>query len=902
MMIPWVVPFHSLDAIGPDALSIAGGKGANLARLAQAGLPVPEGFIISTSAYQVFVKDNQLKGKIAGAIAAINPQDPAALEAASAQIREQFAQGKIPGQAADEIRAAYRALGSHLAVAVRSSATAEDLPEMSFAGQQDTYLNVVGEEALVKAVVQCWSSLWTARAIGYRARNGIDQGGVALAVAVQLMVESESSGVLFTANPLTGLRSETVIDATLGLGEALVSGMVEPDHYVVALPSGQITEKMLGAKAVSIHGQAGGGTQQVAEARQEIQALPDEQIVALARMGQAVAAMYGQPQDIEWAWAGGRLYLLQSRAITSLYPTPDEMPVEPLQVLYSFAAVQGMMAPMTPLGRDAIRVIFAMGQRLFGIVPDPQNPILPVAGERLWIRATPLLRNSVGRQVSRVGLEVIEPTIRQAVLQIWDDPRLLPKRKGISLRALGHLLRFFPRLAWNVLLNLINPGRRRTQVLAEAEDVLALLQERCAAVQGTPRQRLTQQAVLLPDVIAEHLPATFLKFVSIVAAGMASFVQLDNLVSKNLPAGSSNVLEVTRGLAYNPTTEMDLDLWEVAKAIRADSAAYRLVASLTAQELGRRYCQGDLPATVQQAVGRFLDRYGRRGLGEIDAGSPRWVEDPAHIFEVLGGYIQIEPGPQAPDIVFARSREAGQAALEQIVGALGKQRGGWFKARLARFLGGRARSLMGARESPKFFAVRMLGQLRAALLATGQDLVQAGEMAQADDLFYLSFAELSEFATSSATRDWRSIIAARRESYNRERLRRQIPRVLLSDGRAFYEGMAGEAASGNGLHGSPVSPGVVEGQVRVVLDPRQAGLLPGEILVCPGTDPSWTPLFLTAGGLIMEVGGMMTHGAVVAREYGIPAVVGVDRATTRLQTGERIRLDGSSGQIERIEG
>jgi pyruvate,water dikinase len=295
-----------------------------------------------------------------------------------------------------------------------------------------------------------------------------------------------------------------------------------------------------------------------------------------------------------------------------------------------------------------------------------------------------------------------------------------------------------------------------------------------------------------------------------------------------------------------------------------------------------------------------MTRYGGRGLAEIDLGRPRWSEDPTHVIEVLSGFLLIDQAEKSPDVVFARGEAAAQAALDRLCAALRKSHGGWFKARLARFFAGRMRELIGARESPKFFAVRLFGLVRAALLQVGADLVRSGDLQRNDDLFFLSFSEIKAFANGEPG-DWSKVVAARREANRRESLRRQVPRLLLSDGRAYYEGIISDGDSETTLSGSPVSPGIAEGPVRVVLNPREANLLPGEIMVCPGTDPSWTPLFLTAGGLVMEVGGMMTHGAVVAREYGIPAIVGVDQATRRLKTGDRIRIDGSTGLIQRID-
>ncbi len=912
--LPWILPLKAdlpradlPPSQAPD-LQAVGGKGANLARLAQAGFPVPPGFLISTRAYRDFVTANQLEEPILAVLPTSAAEDLTLLEAASARIRVLFAEGRIPGELAAEILDGYRRMGEP-AVAVRSSATAEDLPEMSFAGQQDTYLNILGPEQLLKAVVNCWSSLWTARAIGYRLRNQVPQEGAALAVVVQKMVESQASGVLFTANPLTGLRTETVIDATLGLGEALVSGQVEPDHYVVDTAGGRVTAKKIGAKAISIRSQAGGGTAVLREAQQDIPALSDDQVLDLARLGQQVAALYGFPQDIEWAWADGQLYLLQSRPVTSLFPTPAGMPAEPLKVFMSFAAVQGMMDPVTPLGRDSLSSIFATGAGMFGSnVTSETQSILFTAAERIWINITPVVKNSVGRRIAYFALGNVEPSVQQAIQTIWDDPRLLPPKKGISLRALLSMSGFFPRLAGNIFLNMLFPTSRRKMILENGENVLEEMRAHIATVSGDRYARLARQVRLLSE-IDRQLPRTLILFISGVATGMAALSYL-HLLAKTLPgkpaeghalsSWDDRVLEITRGLPYNPTTEMDLLLWETAQAIRRDPVSMQEFQAYSANDLAARYQSGQMAPAARQVIGRFLEKYGGRGLGEIDMGRPRWREAPAHVFEMLSGYLLMDDPDQAPDVLFARGAATAQENVEQLAAALRKTRLGWLKAKLARFFAYRVREIMGIRESPKFFAVRMMGLIRFELLKTGAEFAQSGELEQADDLMYLTYAELEAFAAREG-RDWRALIARRRQEYQRELLRRQIPRLLLSDGRAFYEGLSPAEGAGSSLTGSPVSPGSVEGRVRVVFDPRQANLLPGEILVCRGTDPSWTPLFLTAAGLVMEVGGMMTHGAVVAREYGIPAVVGVDQATSRLQTGQRIALNGSTGLITLLE-
>lgn len=859
--------------------------------------------MISTSAYRAFVKANQIDKTIDAVLNGQKSTDVTELEKASQYIRSVFTGGSMDAEMQSAISSAFSEM-SGKAAAVRSSATAEDLPELSFAGQQDTFLNILSDDILISKVIECWSSLWTARAIGYRLRQHVSQEDIALAVVVQQMVESDTSGVLFSANPLSGLRSETVIDATLGLGEALVSGLVEPDHYVVDTIKNEIRLKQIGSKKISIRATAGDGTRQINENASQRQALSDEQILSLVEMGKWVQEHFGSPQDIEWAFSGGKLSLLQSRPITSLFPLPEGIPAEPLKVFFSFSAVQGLMDPVTPLGQSALKSIFSTGASLFGIhnTEDTQT-VLFSSGERLWVNFTTLIKNSFGRKVIPAALGWVEPTIRQAVLQIQDDPRLQPGKQGISWHARRQLARFGIPVAGNVMLNILSPARRRKIIVNNGESVLKRVEEMSHAISGDRYEKLAQQAALFGSALDKYLLHTLILFVSGIASGMASWNALNMLTKKAIANDVSEtlwndlILQTTRGMPFNPTTEMDLLLWKMTQAIRSDATSLQVMLNTTPAELAQLYQKNQLPPLLSAEISGFLQRYGGRGLGEIDLGRTRWAESPMHVFEMLASFLQITDSSKGPDVIFAQGVASANEAIEQLANLVRKSKHGWIKTKLVRFFGKRARQLMGIRESPKFFAVRMLWIIHRELLKTGQEFVEAGELDAADGVFYLTFGELSALA-AHADSDWKSLIAERRDSYQRELRRRQIPRLLLSDGRAFYEGMAAPLNQGaDSITGSPVSPGIVEGLVRVVLDPAHANLTPGEILVCPGTDPSWTPLFLVAGGLIMEVGGMMTHGAVVAREYGIPAAVGVSEATTRLVTGQCIRLNGSNGEI-----
>ena len=890
----YILPFTSSEV----TLENVGGKGANLARLTRAGFQVPRGFIISTEAYRAFVEANRWLPMIESAVENISPEDAGVLEKTSAQIRAAFSLGVMPTEVETAIQESYAEFRD-VPVAVRSSATAEDLPDLSFAGQQDTYLNVIGEDQLLKAVINCWSSLWTARAIGYRLRNKIPQDQVALAVVVQEMILSEVSGVMFTANPLTGLRSETVIDATYGLGEALVSGQVEPDHYVVDTLDNMIHRKTLGAKAHATRSQAGGGVELIEEDSATKQALADSEILQLAKLGKSIQDQYRFPQDIEWAFADGKLYLLQSRAITSLFPVPEESN-DPLLVWFSFGAVQGIVGPITPLGQDTIRQVFLGGARLFDPNVNPADVrIFMPAGERIWVNITGVIRHPVGTRIIPGLLGFIEPGGAQVIKLLMSDPRLGAGRGKIKLSTIQRLGKFFLPIAARAIRNARNPDKARLEFDQAIDKYLS-------AAQISPAQnkfdRLANIIAFIKDQIGHVFQFIIPKFISMFAPAMAALNVLAEQTHRQ-DAGDHGVpmlvLEATRGLPNNVTTEMDLALWNTAQAIKADPEALDTITRSAAPTLARRYLEGTLPLIAQNAVKDFMDQYGMRGVGEIDFGQPRWREDPTPVMQTLQSYLRIGE-ESAPDVLFAHGQQAAEAAVEKIAQEAHQQPGGRLRERIVRAAARRLRVLMGVRESPKFFAIRVMGIARKALMEVGDEFAQAGFIDRAEDLSFLRLSEL-EALSRNESRDWKALVAERRATYEREARRKQIPRLLVSDGRAFYEGVGANTDTGDVITGSPVSPGVVEGVVHVVFNPHETQLAPGEILVCPGTDPAWTPLFMAAGGLITEVGGMMTHGSVVAREYGIPAVVGVHQATTRLKTGQKIRMDGTAGKISILE-
>jgi pyruvate,water dikinase len=846
-----------LRDLGADAVGQVGGKAANLGELLRAGLPVPSGFVLTTDAYHQFVAANGLQPQIERLAAAAPADDAAALDNAARAIAALFAAGTVPDAVAVALRDAYRKLGSPC-VAVRSSATAEDLAGASFAGQMESYLNVRGEEAVLAAVRRCWASLWTARAISYRARQGIPPAAVRLAVVVQQFVEAEAAGVLFTANPVSGHRGQMVIDAVWGLGEALVGGQASPDHWVVDGATGTVLEARIARKAVmTAAGQSGTTLTPLPVDMQERPVLDQGQVAALAELGRRAAAHFGAPQDIEWTLARGQLHLVQSRPITSLFPLPQPFPrpQDGLRVYLCFNVLQGIVEPLTPMGLAVFRSIFnAVAAFMFGlkVPPGQAAPAFKVAAGRLFVDVTtPLTTRRTQTAFARLP-SIVDPHVA-AILQtlVQREPQLRPQRRRLGL---AFSPRFVMSLVGRILWVICSPETAPRRLVSSAEHLVRQIEQRTEQVTDPGAcRRFVEEGMLAfwPQVVYHAMP--------LVLPGVAARFLVQRLID---PAALQPVL---RSLPHNPTMEMDLELWRISRRLAAE---------------------GVEPSVEHPAVSAFLARYGHRAVREIDVGMPRWREEPGHVLDVLRTYLSHGEGSD-PQRQFQEGERAAEEALSRLVARV-RQSQGWLRARVLAFLLRRVRALLGRREFPKFLAIRIFAAIRRMIARAGVALVAAGRLDRAGDVFFLDLADLD------APGDLRALAARNRAEYERELGRKVIPRVMTSEGETFYT--APDAVPG-ALTGTPVSAGVYEGTVRVVLDPAGAKLQPGEVLVAPGTDPAWTPLFLSAGALVMELGGVMSHGSVVAREYGIPAVVGVPEATRQLRTGQRVRVDGESGQV-----
>jgi pyruvate,water dikinase len=871
---PVVQPLSALDA---GALPTVGGKAANLGELIKAGLQVPDGFAVTTEAYR------RVAGELTTGLAGLDGDELAA------RARALLLAAPVPEDLAGEIRQAYQQLGDDVAVAVRSSATAEDLPYASFAGQQDTYLHIIGADPVIDAVRRCWASLWTDRAVAYRTANGIDHDQVLIAVVVQRMVEADVAGVLFTANPVTGRRRQAVIDASPGLGESVVSGSVNPDRFTVDTASGEVVHRRLGDKRRLVRPLPGGGTENVDLPDGSTTAcLSDEQLTQLAAVGARVEQHFGRPQDIEWAFdAGGALWLTQARPITTLFPLPASAPADPreLRAYFSINVAQGMFRPFTPMGQAALRLI---GAGLAGLIGKPVAdrragpPVLQEAAGRLFVDITEAVRSKPGREVLPRILDVMEARSAMMLRALFKDPRMAVRHgRRPAVRVLGG-----------------------TAVRFGAPRQVARAYARPAAVQryiADLEQQLTAGLVLPAEAppidhlrlaeryLFERMPRLLPSILPTLLAAMSTYVFAGKLQPDADPQLRQAVL---RAMPHNVTTEMDLALWALAQTIRADTGAAGELLGTPAAELAARYRAGTLAGTTQRGLAAFLQEYGRRAIAEIDLGVPRWSEDPTYIIGVLANYLRLDDQRQAPDVQFARGAAEAQNAVRELTSQA--RRRGRLRGALVGFGLHRSRQLIGLRESPKFLLVTALGLAREHIAVVGRALADRGALAAADDVFFLDFTEAE---AALAGQDFRAVVAARRADYEREVRRRRLPRVLLSDGTEPEISPGTTDLPSGALAGTPASAGTVTAPARVILDPTGAHLEPGEVLVAPSTDPGWTPLFLTASGLVMEMGGANSHGAMVAREYGIPAVVGVPDATTRIATGDTITIDGAAGTV-----
>ncbi|SEJ95163.1 phosphoenolpyruvate synthase [Paenibacillus polymyxa] len=866
-----VLDFQEMDN---TQLLLVGGKGLHLGALAKMeGIQVPEGFCVTTVGYQKALEQNEMVHALLDQLTTLKVEDREQIDEVSKKIRQAIMEVAIPSDVVKAVAHYLSQFGNEYAYAVRSSATAEDLPHASFAGQQDTYLNIIGKESILEHIRKCWASLFTERAVIYRMQNGFDHSQVYLSVIVQRMVFPQASGILFTADPINGNRKLLSIDASFGLGEALVSGLVSADYYQVQ--DGVIVNKRVETKKMAIYGRKEGGTEtkQLSPDQQKTQTLTDQQILQLARIGRQIEEHFGCPQDIEWCLADDTFYIVQSRPITTLYPIPEANDQEN-HVYVSVGHQQMMTDPIKPLG---ISVWMLTGA----------TPMFKTGGGRLFVDITMGLSSLDGRQNLLDVLGHSDPLIKDALITIierGDFIKLDPSDKSEPGPVKSH------------------KGMSSADILEEAGNdpaiVADLVKSSETSLSALKRNIQTKSGLDVFDCILEDMQqrrqrASDLKNLSVIMSAIHASAWINEKMNEWL--GEKNVADtLSQSVPNNVTSEMGMELLDVADVIRPYPKIVEYLQQVKDDNFLDELVQFEGGQQVRDAIATYLDKYGMRCAGEIDITRTRWSEKPSILVPmILSNIKNLEPG--ASKRKFEQGRQEALKKEQDLLARLKQLPGGEQKAEETKQIIDQIRNFIGYREYPKYDIVSRYFIYKQALLKEAERLVQANVLHEKEDIYYLSFEELQETIRTNKL-DYQVIDKRKNEYRLYEKL--TPPRVITSDGEIITGQYKRENIPAEAIVGLAVSSGVVEGRARVILNIEGADLEDGDILVTAFTDPSWTPLFLSIKGLVTEVGGLMTHGAVIAREYGLPAVVGVENATKLIKDGQRIRVHGTEGYIE----
>ena len=876
-----VLPFEEIDR---QSLPLVGGKGANLGEMYRAGLPVPPGFCVTTAAYRRITDELQEMEGWLDELNRLKPDQLDEIRALAQKIRGGILSAALPAPIREAILKAWTRLGADHSFAVRSSATAEDLPTASFAGQQETYLNVQGEEQLLEAVKKCWASLFTDRAVTYRIKNGFDHRAASMAVVVQRMVFPDVSGILFTADPVTGHRRTVSIEAGFGLGEGMVSGRVTADLYKVR--DDEIVLKQIAKKEKGIFPAAGGGTEVrdlPSEFRQK-QALPDPKIYELAALGRRIEKHYGSEQDVEWCLEGNAFYILQSRPVPSLYPVPSGKKGE-YRVYLSVGHSQMMTDYMKPLGISVFRSLAPEDITMFRLTE--------AGGRPFWDCSSLLFLKPVQRRILKSTIADDNLLALKKVVQSEDFRRLAPKR-GVWREALATLKDILS-IYRKAILRLIRvwyweePERAAKRALTAFEQELDRVQKELLARCGAERIRLIRRHNIF-DAMIDPIALTYAGFIArwIIKRKMKKWLgeEWDPSLDKSPPG--------------NITGEMGLVIGDLADAARPYPEVVRYLERAEDRTFYEGLGEVEGGGAFREKLDAFMEKFGMRAPGEIDVTRVRYREAPTMLVPSILSHLKSNaPGEHREK--FKRGEKQAQEAIRSLLQRVKATRGGTRKAKQLARLIALYRNTVGIRELPKYIIIRYLGLYRETLLQEAKALVVKGILNQTEDVYYLTLEELISLLENRLDRE--EVQGRIRSRRAEEAVYRKLepPLVITSEGETFSADIGGDQAPPGALTGIPASPGVAEGYVKVVRRLEEGRLNKGEILVAPYTDPGWTPLFYSAKALVTEVGGMMTHGSVVAREYGIPAVVSVRDATRKLRDGQYVRVDGTGGYVEILE-
>ncbi|MFE5389966.1 phosphoenolpyruvate synthase [Bacillus thuringiensis] len=864
-MSSFVLDFQEIEK---TQLFLVGGKGLNLGELSNIqGIQVPEGFCVTTVGYEQAIGKNGAFQTLLNQLAMLKIEERDQIGEISKKIREVIMAVEIPVDVVESVAHYLSHFGDEHAYAVRSSATAEDLPYASFAGQQDTYLNVIGKENILQHIKKCWASLFTDRAVIYRMQNGFDHNQVSICVVVQKMVFPEASGILFTADPITSNRKVLSIDASFGLGEALVSGLVSADNYKVK--EDEIVEKVIATKKLAIYGRKEGGTvtKKIAPNQQKVQTLTEQQILQLARIGRQIEAYFGCPQDIEWCLVDDAIYIVQSRPITTLYPIPEVNDGEN-HVYVSVGHQQMMTDPLKPLGMSLFQLT-SFGPRF-------------QAGGRLFVDVAQRLASPASREFLLNTIGESEPLIKDALMTVIERDnfiKLLPDDEKENSKRMP-------------------PAGSQPQIENDPAIVTDLIKNSEASIEELKQNiQMKSGSDVLSFILEDIQQLKKILFhpqsMAVIMAGMNALSWINEKIEQWL--GEKNAADVlSQSVQHNITSEMGLALLDVADVIRPYPEVIAYLQHVEDDSFLDELIQFKGGEKVRDAIDAFLNKYGMRCSGEIDITKTRWSEQPATIIPMILNHIR--------DFEYGASKRKFEEGLQEalkkeaeLLERLQHLPDGEQKVEETKRMIRNLRNSIGYREYPKYGMIHRYFIYKQALLKEAEKLVKNNVLDEIEDIYYLTFEELHEVVRTNKL-DYK-IIHKQKNAYKLyEKL--TPPRVITSDGEIITGKYKRENLPAEAIVGLPVSSGVVEGRARVILNMEDANLEDGDILVTAFTDPGWTPLFVSIKGLVTEVGGLMTHGAVIAREYGLPAVVGVENATKLIKDGQRIRVHGTEGYIE----
>ncbi|AEY66180.1 phosphoenolpyruvate synthase [Clostridium sp. BNL1100] len=869
-MSSYVIGFKEIDK---TKLMVAGGKGTNLGELTKIeGIQVPEGFCISTDAFKRVIWGIPEINNLLDELSILNAEDRDKIGKLSSEIRRVIEETAIPDQIIEDITQFLSQYGAKNPYAVRSSATSEDLPSASFAGQQDTYLNIIGIKSILNHISKCWASLFTERAVIYRIQNGFDHHKVCLAVVIQRMVFPQAAGIMFTADPVSSNRKVLSIDAGFGLGEALVSGLVNADNYKVS--SGKIIDKEIPTKNLAIYALKEGGTrkQEIEPDMQNRQVLTDEQILQLESIGRKIEEHFGCPQDIEWCFENDSFYIVQSRPITTLYPIPEANDKE-YHVYISVGHQQMMTDAMKPLGLSFWQLTAAGN--------------MYKAGGRAFVEVAQMLASPDMRGILLNNMGQHDPLIKDALITIierGDFIKPLPDSQKEQGSDKGN--------------KVMSSADIQAQAGNDPLIVSGLIERSHTSIEILKQNIQTKSGADLFDFIQEDTLQFKMSLfnpqsMGVIMAVAAATTWLNENMKEWL--GQKNVADtLSQSVPNNITSEMGLALLDVADVIRPYPEVIEYLKATKDDNFLDELVKFEGGQETKDAILSYLNKYGIRCSGEIDITKPRWSEKPnTLVLMILNNIKNFEPN--AANKKFEQGRLEALQKEQELLEKLQLLPDGKQKAEETKKMIDLLRNLAGYREYPKYSIVSRYFIYKKALLKEAEKLVQAKIINEKEDIYYLTFEELHEAVRSDKVHY--RIINKRKEEY---RLYEKLtpPRVITSDGEIVIGKYKHENLPTGAIVGLPVSSGVVEGRARVILDMKNADLEEGDILVTSFTDPSWTPLFVSIKGLVTEVGGMMTHGAVIAREYGLPAVIGVENATRLIKDGDRIRVNGLEGYVE----